>query len=139
MIDDQLYNVLNESMVDGTSVFDEKMYEDVTNRLKNVRLKNKANIDISWRVHVVKKSSKLRRKSISTPETPTPGRYSTGQWLLSLKMEPIRYTSVQYVKTTRCCREVHSYSVVVKRTFSSTQKSLQYSKGQKSLSNSAGS
>ena len=62
-------------MVDVTSVFDQKAYEDVMNRLRDVRITNKANTeDQLERVRAVTVIVQAKKKSISTLETPTPGR-----------------------------------------------------------------
>ena len=55
-------------MVDVTSVFDQKAYEDVMNRLRDVRITNKANIeDHLERVHAVTVIVQANRENQSQP------------------------------------------------------------------------
>ena len=68
-IENQIYDMLEESMVDDTySVFDEKAYEDVMNILRDMRITNKANIeDHLERVHAVTVIVQANRENQSQP------------------------------------------------------------------------
>ena len=74
-IENQVSDILDESMVDETGVFDEKAYEDLMNRLRDVRITNKANTEDQ--LEIVRADTVIvqaKKKSISILETPTPGR-----------------------------------------------------------------
>ena len=98
-------------MVDDTSVFDEKAYEDVMNRLKDVRITNKANTeDQLERVHAVTVIVQPKDNVILNPRNPCAWDILNRSTVIKLKDGPIHCTSAQRVKTIRSRIVAHSYS-----------------------------